>query len=86
MNIKFSGVVVGVVGALAATSAVASPRTDNGHFEWQPGIQAPGPRAPLATPHWVWVPAALAMTDASTCPHMMTAKSAVMACCASHTS
>jgi hypothetical protein len=86
MNIKFSGVLVGMIAVFAATSASASPRPDAGHYEWRPGVQAPGPRAPLATSRRVWVPAAVEMTAADTGRPMMAAKSGIMACCASHSS
>jgi len=86
MNIKFSGVLVGMIAVFAATSASASPRPDAGRYEWRPGVQAPGPRAPLAVARRVWVPAAIAMTDADVCQSMMTAKSGAMACCASQSS
>jgi hypothetical protein len=86
MNIKFSGVLVGMIAVLGATSASASPRPDTGHYEWRASIQAPGPRAPLAVAHRVWVPAASAMTDVDACQSMITAKSGAMTCCASHNS
>ncbi|KHA65722.1 hypothetical protein NI18_00585 [Sphingomonas sp. Ant20] len=41
MNIKFSGVLVGMIVVFAATSASASPRPDAGHYEWRASIQAP---------------------------------------------
>jgi hypothetical protein len=86
MKIGFSGVLVGMAAMLAATSASASSRADDGHYEWRAGTQAPGPRAPLATSRRVWVPAAVEMTAADTGRPMMAARSGIMACCASHIS
>lgn len=84
MKIGFSGALVGILATLAATSASASPRADDGHYEWRPSVQAPGPRAPLAVSHRVWVPAAVEMTAADTGRPMMAARSGIMACCVSH--
>jgi hypothetical protein len=86
MNIKFSGVLVGMIAVFAATSASASSRPNAGHYEWRASTQAPGPRAPLAVARRVWVPATIAMTNADVCQSMMTDKSGAMACCASHSS
>lgn len=89
MNIKFSGVLVGMIALFTATSASASPRTDDGHYEWRSSIQAPGPRAPLAplaASRRVWVNTAIATTDVDTGHRMMGAMSDTMACCAPHSS
>ena len=84
MNTRFSGIFAGIAAVLAATSASATPRADDGHYAWRSGIQASGPRAPLATSHRVWVPAATATTD--TCPPGMAAKSGIVASCVSQIS
>lgn len=86
MNIKISGVFAGVTALFAATSASAATLADDGHFEWRPGIQAPGPRATIAGPRRVWESSAMAMNEARACDRMMAARSApdTMSCCVTH--
>jgi hypothetical protein len=39
---------------LPAAAQTADQATASGHYEWQ-ATQQPGPRAPLAAPHRVWL-------------------------------
>jgi hypothetical protein len=85
MTIKISGVLAGVAALLAATSATASAMTDGGRYEWRPGVQTPGPRAPIAAPRRVWVPSMMA-SNTGACDRMMGARANAegMPCCENH--
>jgi hypothetical protein len=65
------GLLAGTAALLAATSASASPPDSAGHYEWRLGVQAPGPRAPLAVSRRIWVPAPMAMDRGSACSDKM---------------